>query len=137
MQNNNFSIYYFLKPFSLDFFSFLSFPFVFFFFTPKETVKETLNIMGNTVKKKKKEKLNIFTSSKLSKSEISGESILGVKVISLIYLSHGFPKLTHRERKKKKKSKKMWRLSLCPTMRAFNCKRFKQTFIWSCHILLI
>lgn len=106
MQNNNFSIYYFLKPFSLDFFSFLFFPFVFFFFTPEETVKETLNIMGNTVKKKKKEKLNIFTSSKLSKSEISGESILGGKVISLIYLSHGFPKLTHRERKKKKKAKK-------------------------------
>ena len=31
----------------------------------------------------------------------------------------------------------MWRLSLCHTMKAFNCKRFKQTFIWSCHILLI
>lgn len=56
MQNNNFSIYYFLKPFSLDFFSFLFFPFVFFFFTDEETVKETLNIMGNTVKKKKKRK---------------------------------------------------------------------------------
>ena len=92
--------------------------------------------MENTVKKKKKKK-NIFTSSKLSKSEISGVSILGRESYQSYLSLTWFPKVNAWGEKKKKKKEKMWRLSLCHTMKAFNCKRFKQTFIWSCHILLI